>query len=371
MVYAGSGELSFHEPALRPPALSGVALASRPVVVRAIDDRRASIGPGVMCLTAGAGAMRSGDRIGLLLLACVVVLLGAGLRHASAADSPSADAAAAASATSAAGEPPADGVRRIVSLAPSVTETMFALERGDRLVGISTFCDYPPEAVKTIPRAGSYLTPNVERIVSLRPDVVIGVPTPGNQAAVEQLRSLGINVVIVGEHTLANTWQAIRTIGRWAGNTSGAEALVERIQAQVEQVRSDAARVPRRKLLFVVGHDPLVVAGSGLFIDELIGVAGGINVAASAGGMWPRLSLETVVAAAPEVIIDGAMGSEAGKSLDAYWKEYASVPAVRSGRVWPQRSDALLRPGPRIGQAARELFELIHAPGRAAAGAAS
>jgi iron complex transport system substrate-binding protein len=264
--------------------------------------------------------------------------------------------------------PPPGGVRRVVSLVPSVTETVFALERGDRLVGISTFCDYPPEAVRGIPRAGSYLTPSVESIVALRPDVVLGVPTPGNQAAVEQLRGLGVRVVIVGEHTLADTWQAIRTIGRWVGNEGGADALVARIQAQVAAVRERASRERPRKVLFVVGHDPLVVAGRGLFIDELIGIAGGINVGAASGGTWPRLSLETVVAAAPDVIIDGAMGSEAGANLEAYWRPYASVPAVREGRLRAQSSEALLRPGPRVGVAAEELYALIHGDGERRAG---
>jgi iron complex transport system substrate-binding protein len=281
-----------------------------------------------------------------------LTLLLAGVANAA----PAAGAGAAASP-----EPPPGGVARIVSLAPSVTETVFALDRGDRLVGISTFCDYPPDKVRDIPRAGSYLTPNVERIVALTPDVVIGVPTPGNQPAVEQLRELGLTVVIVGEHTLDDTWQAIRTIGRWAGNEAGAEALVARIQGEIAAVRADAARLPRRKLLFVVGHDPLVAAGTGLFLSELIDAAGGINVAAQAAGAWPRLSLEAVVAAAPEVIIDSAMGSEANAALAVYWQPYASVPAVRDGRVLAQRSDALLRPGPRIGVAARQLFELIHA----------
>ncbi len=257
--------------------------------------------------------------------------------------------------------PPPGGARRIVSLAPSVTETLFALDRGDRLVGISTFCDYPKDAVAALPRAGSYLTPNVEQIVSLRPDLVLGVPTPGNQAAVEQLRVLGLQVVIVGELTLADTWSAMRTIGRWAGNEAGAAALVAKLEGEIAAVRSDASRLPRRKVLFVVGHDPLVAAGSGLFIDELIAAAGGDHGGAASGVSWPRLSLETVIAAAPDVIIDGAMGSEAHQGLEAYWRQFASVPAVRAGRLWPQRSDALLRPGPRVGLGARELFEIIHA----------
>ena len=257
-------------------------------------------------------------------------------------------------------EPPEGGVQRVVSLVPSVTETIFALGAQDRLVAVSTFCDHPPE-VDGKPRAGTYLLPNVEQIVAFKPDVVIGVPTPGNQAAVEQLRSLGVNVVMVGEDKLADAWQAMRDIGAWVGRKQEAEALVKRVQGEVEDVRRKASGMPRQRVLFVVGHDPLVVAGSGLFIDELIELVGGRNVGREAQGAWPRLSLETVVASAPDVIIDGAMGTESDESLDTWWSDYRSVPAVRDGRVRSQRSDSLLRPGPRLGQAARELYELVHA----------
>lgn len=261
---------------------------------------------------------------------------------------------------------PGAGAKRVVSLAPSVTETIFAVGGGDRLVAVSTYCDHPPEAAE-LPRAGSYLQPSVETIVGLEPDVVIGVPTPGNRAAVEHLRRLGIEVVVVSEDTLADTWEAMRTVGRVLGRPDRAEALVTSVQGEIAAVRAAAAGKPRRRVLFVVGHDPLVVAGEGLFLDELIEAVGGRNVGALDRGMWPRLSLETVVAAAPEVIIDGAMGTEASpereKSLRRWWETYRSVPAVRDGHVRAQRSNALLRPGPRLGEAARELFELVHGDG--------
>lgn len=258
--------------------------------------------------------------------------------------------------------PPAGGTRRVVSLVPSVTETIFALGAGDRLVGVSSFCDRPAEAAR-LPRAGSYLAPNVEAIVALAPDAVIGVPTPGNRAAVEQLRSLGVNVVVVGETTLADAWQAIRIIGDWVGRTSQARQMVARLEGELADTRRLSGAERRRRVLFVVGHDPLVAAGSGLFIDELIDVAGGENAAAAAGQRWPRLSLEAALAMAPEVIIDGAMGSEGGEAVAAYWGRYPSLPAVRDGRVRAQSSDALLRPGPRLGAAARELHALIWGDG--------
>jgi iron complex transport system substrate-binding protein len=265
------------------------------------------------------------------------------------------------SAATAEGEPapPPGGARRIVSLAPSITEAVFALGAEDRLVAVSDFCDFP-EGARRLPRAGSYLTPSVETIVALRPDVVIGVPSPGNRAAVETLRRLGVAVVVVGEHTLADAFTAIRTVGRWVDGDAHADALVRRLERELDEVRArTSGRTPRR-VLFVVGHDPLVVAGPGLYIDELIGVAGGRNVASGLSQAWPRLSLEAAVAAEPDVIVDGAMGSEeAGRALGAYWAPYRSIPAVRDGRVRAQRSDALLRPGPRVAEAARELERLL------------
>lgn len=275
------------------------------------------------------------------------------------ATAPTAEATDGAAASAGAETPPRGGAARIVSLAPSVTETIFALGADDRLVAVSTFCDHP-EAALRLPRAGDYLHPSIETIVALAPDVVIGVPTPGNQAAIATLHGLGVNVVIVSEDTLQDAWQSIRTIGAWAGKAEEAEAMVAEVRGRIEGVRARAARLASRRVLFVVGHDPLVVVGRGLFIDELIGIAGGINVGVVPGLEWPRLSLEAVVATAPDVIIDGAMGTEAGAALTEYWSAYASVPAVRDGRVRPHRSASLLRPGPRLGAAAEEIFALIH-----------
>jgi iron complex transport system substrate-binding protein len=262
--------------------------------------------------------------------------------------------------------PPSGGAARIISLVPSVTETIFALGAEDRLVAVSTYCDYP-EAARRLPRAGDYLHPSVETIVALEPDVVIGVPTPGNQQAIETLRGLGVNVVVVGEDTLEDAWRSMRTIGAWVGKPAEAERLAGDVRGRIERVRARASRLPSRRVLFVIGHDPLVVVGRGRFIDELIGIAGGENVGVVLGLEWPRLSLEAVVATAPDVIIDGAMGTEAGEALTEYWSAYASVPAVRDGRVRPHRSTSLLRPGPRLGDAAEEMFALIHGDARGAA----
>jgi iron complex transport system substrate-binding protein len=251
----------------------------------------------------------------------------------------------------------ADDVRRIISLAPSVTETIFALGAGDQLVGVSAHCNYPPQ-VRAIARVGTFVTPNIERILATHPDVVIAVPSPGNQRPVEALRDLGLRVVVVDAHSVAELEAAIVTIGETVGRAAEAQALVARIEARFDTVRAHVADAPPRRVLLLVGHSPLIAAGAGTLQDELIRRGGGVNLAAGAGRGWPHLSLEFVIAAAPDVIID--TGMEDGGGSDTFWRAFPSLPAVRDGRVSGFAGDALLRPGPRIGEAAEALARRIH-----------
>jgi iron complex transport system substrate-binding protein len=257
-------------------------------------------------------------------------------------------------------EPVANSPRRIVSLAPSVTETLFALGAGEQLVGICTFCDFP-QAVERIDRIGSYLGPNVEAIIAKAPDVVIGVP-PNSPEAVAALRRAGLKVVIVEVDTVAQIEAAVRTIACEAGHGAQGEVLLTALQARMAAVKARLAGVPPRRVLMVVGQNPLIAVGSGIFLNELIAQAQGVNIAASTGQQWPRLSLEFVVAHQPDVIIDGSMGSEekGEAELLGVWRNFPMLPAVRSGRLYGRRSYALLRPGPRLAEGFEELARLIH-----------
>jgi iron complex transport system substrate-binding protein len=252
-------------------------------------------------------------------------------------------------------------VERIISLAPSVTETVFALGVGDRLVGVSTYCDYPPE-VEHIDRVGTFLTPNVEAIVAKRPDVIIAVPTPGNQAPVESLRRLGFKVIIVDPNTIAEIEQSLVTIGRELGREPEAHALVARIDERLAALQARLADAPQRKVLMVVGHTPLIAVGEGTFQNELIRLAHGTNLAGAAGGAWPHLSIEFAIAADPEVIIDTSMGNEetAGAGALAFWKAFPTIPAVHAGHVYGYKTYQLLRPGPRIPEAFEAVARFIH-----------
>ncbi len=253
-------------------------------------------------------------------------------------------------------------VQRIISLAPSTTETVFALGLGDRLVGVSAYCDHPRE-VEKIDRVGTFLTPNLEAIVAKRPEVILAVPSPGNQSGVESLRRLGFKVVVADPQSVAEIEEALVAIGRELGHEATGRGLVTRIRNHIGTVQARLADAPVRKVLMVVGHTPLIAVGSGTFQDELIRMARGINLAAAAGGTWPRLSLEFVIAAAPEVIIDTTMGNEerpgTGAAM-AFWGQFSHLPAVRDRRLFGERAYQLLHPGPRVGDAFEAIARFIH-----------
>ena len=250
--------------------------------------------------------------------------------------------------------------KRIVSLAPSVTETLFALGAGEQLVGICTFCDFPHE-VERIDRIGSYIAPNVEAIVAKAPDVVIGVP-PNSPEAVAALRRAGLRVVIVQVDTIEQIEAAMRTIAHEASRETEGEALLAEVQRQMAAVRARLDGAPQRRVLMVVGQNPLIAVGSGIFLNELITQAHGLNIAADTNQQWPRLSLEVAVAKQPDVIIDGSMGSEEKDEAQLFgvWQNFPELPAVRNNRLYGRRSYTLLRPGPRLAEGFEEIARLIH-----------
>jgi len=257
---------------------------------------------------------------------------------------------------------PAAALERIISLAPSVTETLFALGVGDRVVGVSTYCDYPVAAT-TIDRVGTFLQPNVERIVAKRPDLVIAVPSPGNRAPVERLQELGIKVLVVNPERIAEILASIRTIADAVGVPQAGVALVARIERDLAAVEARLAGAARPRTLLLVGRAPLVAAGPGTYQGELIERAHGANVVAETGQAWPHLSLEFVVARAPEVIIDASMGSEAaadGGAAQAFWSDLSTLPAVRQRRIYGYRAYELLRPGPRVAATLATVARFIH-----------
>jgi iron complex transport system substrate-binding protein len=255
-----------------------------------------------------------------------------------------------------AGEPP--GPQRVVSLAPSVTETLFALGLGDHLVGVTTSCDYPAQARK-IPKIGGFMSPSLETIAAKRPDVVIGVSSATDPVKAREMELLGLKVTLISLASVTDILNSIKSIARLLGRSQAGERLVTRITLQMDQVKKRVAPAPRRSTLLLVGLRPLIAVGGKNFIDELITLAGGKNIAGDATQPWLNLPDEYVVAKAPQVIIEAGMGSERDQALQ-HWADLKSIPAVQQGRVYRYPSDKILRPGPRIGEGLEEIARLLH-----------
>ena len=248
--------------------------------------------------------------------------------------------------------------QRIVSLAPSVTETLFALGFGNRVVGVTTYCDYPAEA-RNLPKIGGFMSPSLEVIVAKRPDLVIGVSSATDPVKAREMERLGLKVILISLASVSDILSSTKSIARWLGNSEAGEKLVQRIRLQFDQVKKRIAPAPRRRTLLAVGLRPLVAVGGKNFIDELITLAGGENIAGNAAQPWLNLPDEYVVAKAPQVIIEAGMGSERGETAK-HWGDLKSLPAVKEQRVYAYPSDKILRPGPRIGEGLEEIARLVH-----------
>jgi iron complex transport system substrate-binding protein len=247
--------------------------------------------------------------------------------------------------------------QRIVSLAPSVTETLFAIGAGPEVVGVSQYCDYPPAVLK-LPKVGSFLTPNLEAIVGLRPSLVIGLETSANEREIRALQRMGYRVVLTNDDSLAGIEDGINTIGQRTGHVAQALELLNSFHSRTREVQERLKGVTPCKVLVVVGHDPLVAVGGG-YLDQLLRIADCVNIAAGLGVEWPRVSLEFVIATAPDVILDGQMGSERA-APSGFWSRYPTIPAVRNHRVYAYDQNEVLRPGPRVGKTLATLASLTH-----------
>jgi iron complex transport system substrate-binding protein len=252
----------------------------------------------------------------------------------------------------------ASAAMRIVSLAPSVTETLFALGAGAQVVGVSQYCDYPPQ-VRDLPRVGSFLTPNLEAIVALRPTLVVGLELSSDVRQIRALNSMGYPVLLVSDDSLQQIENSIEKVGARINRVDEAHRLVAQIKSQIAAVQNRLVNVKPLRALMLVGHQPIVAVGTGTYLDELMGIARADNIADAAGQQWPHLGMEFIIAMRPQVILDGAMGSDQ-KSSDDFWDKYPTIPAVRDRRVFGYAEDPMLHSGPRVGQSLEIIARKVH-----------
>jgi iron complex transport system substrate-binding protein len=254
---------------------------------------------------------------------------------------------------------PADPVR-VVALAPSITEIVYALKEERRLVGSANQSDFPPAAA-ALPKVGSYIHLDVERIVALRPDLCIGVKDGNPVAAVEQLQSLGIPVFAVDPVNLASVIDTIAAIGDLLNAAPRARAVTADMRARIERVKARVAQTPRRpRIFFQLAVSPMVSVGNDTFIHDLIVSAGGTNVA-QGSVPYPRFSREQVIALAPEVIVISSMQhATLFEQVKAEWLQWPAIPAVARNAVFIAPPNTFDRPSPRLVDSLELLAGYLH-----------
>jgi iron complex transport system substrate-binding protein len=263
--------------------------------------------------------------------------------------------------------------RRIVSTAPSITETLFALGLGSEVVGVSRFCDFPPEVLK-LPKVGTYLKPDPEAIARLAPGLVILQGDPTELA--NRLNELHISFAEVPHGTLNDVFAGIAIIAKAAGYPERAEPLVRRIQGGLDAIQSKARKLTSPRVLLIMDRrqgmlTDLIAIGPNNYVNQIMQIAGGINVLAKPGlPQYPRISLETVLRENPDVILDlsGTQESEEQRQAAragtlALWRQNGELTAVHHGQVYVGTSNALLVPGPRTVEAAQKMFDYFHSSG--------
>lgn len=250
--------------------------------------------------------------------------------------------------------------QRIISLAPSITEILFALQLEEKIVGVSNFCLFPPAARKK-EKIGDYAHPSLEKIVALKPDLVIGLAEGELRSLIARLTELKIPAYISNPGNVAEIIFSIRRIGGLTGAAKKGLEIAGRMEQKVKQIQEKVKNFPHPRVLHVLNFDPLLSAGKGTFINDLIRLAGGRNLAESAAGKYPRLSIEEVLTMDPEVILLASMKS-ADPLLEQrqWWERWKTITAVRQGRVYVLDADLIHRPSPRIVIGLQEVARALH-----------
>lgn len=250
--------------------------------------------------------------------------------------------------------------QRVISLAPNITEIVFALERGQRLVGVTTYSDYPP-AAKIIPKVGSYIHLDLERIVALKPDLCLAIKDGNPKDMAVRLEALGIPVYAVDPRNLESVQETLVRVGRLLQAEDKAGEIVAGIRARISQVDAVVRRaetIPR--VFFQIGVSPIVSIGTDTFIHELIVRAGGLNLA-EGPVPYPRYSREQVIGLSPDVIIITSMARVVEfEKIESEWSQWTNIPAVRNDKIFVQSSNLFNRPSPRLVDALETLVRLIH-----------
>ena len=245
-------------------------------------------------------------------------------------------------------------VQRAISLAPSLTEAIFAVGAGDRLVGVTAYCNYP-EGTNVIEKVGDTQTPNIERIITLKPDVVFVSTASQLEAFMQTLEQQNISVYVTDPADLDGMMRNLRTLGSIFGTEKTAEDLVAKLDSRAKAADESVKNKPKPRVFVQISNEPLFTIGQESFLTEIVNRAGGESVTKDVAAAYPKLSKETALAMNPDVII--LSDSEDNRGPNDVFK---NSPAVKNGRVYRVNADILSRPGPRLVDALEQISVYLH-----------
>ena len=249
-------------------------------------------------------------------------------------------------------------VHRVISLAPNLTEIVFAVGAGDRLVGRTSYCDFPPEA-KAVAEVGDTLQPSLERVIALQPQVVLISTASQLEVFTQQLQNQNIAVFVTDPRDLDGVFRTIDQIGRIVGHTQQAELLTQKLRDRTRAVEEAVKGKQPVRVFYQLSGEPLYTAGRDAFVTDLMRRAGASSVTADVPGAWPKYSNESALAAKPEAIILPTGGSM-GAANSAVTEALRQSPAALAGRVYKINDDHLVRPGPRALDGLEAMARALH-----------
>jgi len=250
--------------------------------------------------------------------------------------------------------------KRIISLAPSITEILFALGLNEEIAAVTDFCDYP-EAALNKPKIGGFINPSIEKIVSLKPDLTIAIKDGNRWETIQRLNELGFPVYVVDPRNFDGVMRTIRNIGEIVEKPDASVRIIRNMVTRKENILNLTQSLPKPRVFFQVGDAPIITVGRGTLANDLIRLAGGENISEDEPVNYPLYSIETVMLKAPEVIIISSMESKRDcMSLIKKWQDWKNIPAIKRKSIYVIDSNLVDRPTPRIIEGLEAMVKMIH-----------
>ena len=253
-----------------------------------------------------------------------------------------------------------DNPQRIVSLAPGITETLYEIGLADKIAGVTSYCDWPKEA-RTKPRIGGFTNPSIEKIISLKPDLIIATADGNRKDTVTQLERIGLPVYVTNPSDTEKILKSILHIGEITNRNDAARKLAAKLSKRMDNIAAQIKNKNKPRVFFQIGLEPVITAGHGTLINEVIGRAGGINIACNDTARYPRYSAEGIMAGSPDIILFAPMANDKEFAMvKKFWNKYGEIPAVKNKRIYPINTDLISRASPRVFDAIETMALIFH-----------